>query len=129
MSIATIEVAVIHIVSFVVNEAPGVQARKNDELETLENFSVVFCPSEECFGGRGFITMNARRKVNVRGMGRRRVAFKIVNRISPAFRKATYPKIGELCQRAPPLNQKPIVVATRVGKCCRDLDFFISRRF
>ena len=129
MSIATIEVAVIHIASFVVNEPPGVEARKNDELEISGKFFVVFCPSEECFGGSGFITMNARRKVNARGMGRRRVAFKIVNRISPAFRKAPQSKIGELGQRPPSLNQKPIVVATRVGKCCRDFDFFISRRF
>ena len=129
MSVATIEISVIGIASFVVNESPRVQARENEELEALESFAVIFCPGKEGLGGGGFITMNARGKVNARGMDTRRVGFKIVKLIAPIFRKATHSKIGGFCQRPPPLDQKTIVVAAREGKRSRDFDFFISRRF
>ena len=94
MSVATIEISVIGIASFVVNESPRVQARENEELEALESFAVIFCPGKEGLGGGGFITMNTRGKVNARGMGTRRVGFKIVKRIAPILRKATHSKIG-----------------------------------
>lgn len=129
LTVATIEVAVMGIASFVVNESPGVQARENEKLEASEKFSVIFCPSKEGLGGGGFITMNASGKVNARGILRRRLAFNIVNRISPVFRKATHSKIGGFFQRTPPLNQKTIVVAAREGKRSRKFAFLLAAGF